>query len=75
MKNIFLLITLLMFAVNSQTFSQTKNKKKGKKINNKSNTQGYKKTNDEYYNGYKIYIFSKGGRYYINKKGNKIHIK
>ncbi len=28
----------------------------------------------EYYNGHKIYIGPRGGRYYINKNGNKTYI-
>jgi len=48
--------------------STTQKVQKVQKVKKQSSDAG------EYYNGHKIYTGPRGGRYYINKNGNKTYI-
>jgi colicin import membrane protein len=73
LKKLLFLLVLFTSIGMTQTFAQKKSKSKAKthkvhKVNSSSSDNG------EYYNGHKIYTGPRGGRYYINKNGNKTYI-
>lgn len=70
LKQIFLLFTLISSLGITNSFAQTITKVKAK--THKSKTPAAKTI--EYFNGHKIITGPRGGRYYSNKKGNKIYI-
>jgi len=71
----FILFIILFFAVGrTEINAQSKKKSKTKT----TQTDKLKKTAEddgEYYHGHKVYTGPRGGKYYINKNGNKTYIK
>jgi colicin import membrane protein len=72
-RRIMMLLVFLFSIGTLNSFAQTKKKSKAKtqkvhKVRNRSTDDG------EYYNGHRIYIGPRGGRYYINRNGNKTYI-
>lgn len=70
LKRILLLVMLITTMGSTQSFAQKKGRSKAKthKVRRSSSESG------EYYNGHKIYTGPRGGRYYINKNGQKTYI-
>ncbi|WP_300603891.1 hypothetical protein [Niabella sp.] len=76
-----LLLLLLFFTAFGVSPSPAQAKKKAatqKTVTGKKSKPGKTKTiapdDGEYYNGHKIYTGPRGGRYYINRNGNKTYI-
>lgn len=67
-----ILVLLLMFTTmgSTQSFAQKKGRSKAKT----HKVRGSSSESDDYYNGHKIYTGPRGGRYYINSKGQKTYI-
>lgn len=74
-KTMHLLFALLLgYTFCLSSFGQ-KTETKRKKTETKSVKSSYRIENEEYYNGHKILTGPRGGKYYINKNGNKTYIK
>ncbi|SDC58841.1 hypothetical protein [Niabella drilacis] len=76
-----LLLLLLFFAVFGAGASHAQTKKKATtqktvavKKSKSRKTQTITPDDREYYNGHKLYTGLRGGRYDINRNGNKIYI-
>lgn len=70
LRRILLLLMLFTTVSSTQSFAQKKGRTKAKthKVKATSSDSG------DYYKGHKIYTGPRGGRYYINKNGNKTYI-
>lgn len=66
----YLLIFAFIIPLGATTvYAQKSKKTKTHKVRSSKNSD-----NGDYYNGHKIYTGPRGGRYYINKNGNKTYI-
>ena len=69
LKKLSLLVFLFTIIGTTDVQAQKKGRKaKTHKMRSSSSSNG------EYYNGHKIYTGPRGGKYYINKNGNKTYI-